>query len=102
MSKSEIFGYKHDGTYQPIIIDGDTHSLVVIDIEHYMIHAQKHFFYTDSVTLGNAGTQEYLFPSHDTVNSYGKKNNIGEGLKNNERHTGREPNQENTHTKTFT
>ena len=65
--KSEIFGYKYDGTYQPIIIDGVTHSLVVIDIEHYMIHAQKHYFYTDSVTLGNAGTQEYLFTTPNST-----------------------------------
>jgi hypothetical protein len=54
-----------DGT--PSEIDNTTHTLQIIDYEHHEIHAGSHFYYTDSVTLASAGTQDYLITTPNTT-----------------------------------
>ena len=51
----------------PIKIDTPTNSITIVDYPHHEIHTGSHYFYTDSVTLGNAGTQVYLFTTPDTT-----------------------------------
>jgi hypothetical protein len=46
--------------------DNITGALVFIDYEHHEIHDGDHFFYTDKVTLGSAGTQIYLLTTPDS------------------------------------
>jgi len=48
-------------------LDATTHTMQTIDYEHHEIHAGSHFFYTDKVTLGSAGTQVYLITTPNTT-----------------------------------
>jgi len=47
--------------------DDVTGNLISIDQAHHEIHDGDHFFYTDSVLLGNAATQDYLITTPDTT-----------------------------------
>ena len=47
-------------------VDGSTDSLININYEHHEIHSGSHFFYSDCVVLGIAGTQQYLITTPDT------------------------------------
>lgn len=47
--------------------DGETYALQTIDYEHHETHAGNHFFYTDSVTLGAAATQDYMITTPNTT-----------------------------------
>ena len=56
-----------DQTAQPIRLDAQTNSIQTIDYEHHEVHAGSHFFYTDSVVLGNAEVQDYLITTPNTT-----------------------------------
>ena len=51
----------------PSEVDNTTHTLQIIDYEHHEIHAGSHFFYTDSVALASAATQDYLITTPNTT-----------------------------------
>jgi len=48
-------------------IDTATNTLQTIDYPHHEIHSGSHYFYTDSVELDSAATQDYLFTTPDTT-----------------------------------
>lgn len=50
-----------------IRIDSVTNTLQTIDYSHHEVHAGSHFMYTDSVTLGNGGTQDYMIVTPNTM-----------------------------------
>ena len=50
-----------------IRIDSVTNTLQTIDYSHHEVHAGSHFMYTDSVTLGNGGTQDYMIVTPNTT-----------------------------------
>lgn len=52
-----IYGL-HDGVPTAVAVDDD--ALVIIDSTHYMIHEGKAFSFSEVVTLGSGGTQDYL------------------------------------------
>lgn len=56
-----------DSTAQPLRLDKSTNSIQTVDYEHHEIHAGSHFFYTDSVELASAGTQDYMVTTPDST-----------------------------------
>lgn len=67
-SKIAILGYiSEEGVFQPTRLDKGTHSLMTVDYEHHEIHAGSHYFYSDSVELGSAATQVYMFTTPNTT-----------------------------------
>ena len=56
-----------DGNGRIAGVDSATRSLQLIDYAHHEIHTGSHFFYTDSVLLASAGTQDYLITTPDTT-----------------------------------
>ena len=48
-------------------IDLTTGAVETIDYAHHEIHAGSHFMYTDAVTLGEAGVQNYLITTPNTT-----------------------------------
>ena len=56
-----------DQTAQPIRVDAQTNSIQTIDYEHHEVHAGSHFFYADSVALGDGASQDYLITTPDTT-----------------------------------
>jgi len=59
-------GVASDGTARHNIIDTATRAAPGIEYEHYSIHNNFHFFYTDKFTISTAATKEYLIttPTH--------------------------------------
>jgi hypothetical protein len=45
----------------------DDHPMVAIDVEHKEIHESEHYFYSDSVELGSAATQDYMLTTPNTT-----------------------------------
>ena len=56
-----------DSTSQPLRLDKATNSIQTIDYAHHEIHAGSGFYYTDSVELNSAGTQDYMITTPDTT-----------------------------------
>ena len=48
-------------------LDQITRALNVIDYAHHEIHAGSHYLYADAITLGAAGTQDYLITIPNTT-----------------------------------
>lgn len=66
--KSGVFGYiSESGAFQPARLDKVTNSLMIVDYEHHEIHSGDHYFYSDSVELGSAATQVYMFTTPNTT-----------------------------------
>lgn len=65
--KGAVAGYnKYLDEFHYFAMDGVTEALSIIDYVHHEIHAGSNFFYTDSVTLASAGTQDYLITTPNT------------------------------------
>lgn len=63
---TRIFTY-NGSTWERTRMDSTTHTIQIIDYAHHEIHAGSHFLYTDAVTLGNGGVQNYLITTPDTT-----------------------------------
>lgn len=66
--KTAIIGYNSKtGTFKPIRIDSATDTIQTIDYSHHETHAGSSFFYTDSVSVNSAGTQDYIVTTPNTT-----------------------------------
>lgn len=62
-----LAGLINDTTVRNIRVDSSTHTLQTIEYDHHEIHAGSSFFYTDSVELASAATQDYLITTPNTT-----------------------------------
>lgn len=64
---SLLWGTTEEGEQIKVRADELSKALIAIPFEHAQVHEGEHFFYTDPVTLGSAGTQDYIFTTPDLV-----------------------------------
>ena len=60
-----IIGTDKDSRYSGI--DGSTEAQIILDYEHYEVHAGTHFFFADGITLNSGDTQDYLLTAPDVA-----------------------------------
>ena len=63
-STPQLIGVKYEGLDG---IDRGTNTLQGIDYSHHEIHAGKHFYYQDAVTLASAASQTYVIKTPNTT-----------------------------------
>ena len=62
-----IFNNNAKQVYVEDAVDIATGAVNVVDYGHHEIHSGSHYFYQDAVTLGSAGTQDYLITTPNTT-----------------------------------
>ena len=65
--QTAVGGKIADNDVRIAYVDPITHTLMTIDYVHHEIHEGDHFLYTDAVTLGEAGVQNYHITTPNTT-----------------------------------